>query len=503
MKNVSSIKSLSKLCKEKIMKPGLFAASLLAAALTMTSGLPLATQAMAADQDLTITGNDEDPNFVRIGLNKSAVIRLPAEARDVIVGNPMIVDAVVRTKNMAYLFAKNVGQTNIFFFDAQGNKILNLDLEVSLDTKAIKKLLNRALPGNHITVDTVNNSVVLGGIAANPLEAKTAMDLAGQFVGSSATTATSASSTAATPGATSTTSSPIINTMQVEGEDQVMMKVKVVEIQRDVTKQFGINFTALLDAGKFAFNLSSVAPFAQGLLGKDNGYKATYSSGGSQVEGLIRAMEEDGLARTLAEPNLTALSGQAAKFHAGGEYLAGRNCSASSVGVAQTCTVVFKEYGVSLGFTPTVLTERRINLKIDTEVSEIGSKVVDGSTTLNTRSANTMLELPNGGTMMLAGLISETTRHNISGTPGLKDLPVLGSLFRSRDFINNETELVIFVTPYIVRPSTEASLSSPDKNFRPSSDAQAILFGHLNKVYGGGVALPAGEYNGNVGFIVQ
>jgi pilus assembly protein CpaC len=291
--------------------------------------------------------------------------------------------------------------------------------------------------------------------------------------------------------------------MQVDGEDQVMMKVKVVEIQRDVTKQFGINFTALLDAGKFAFNLSSVAPFAQGLLGKDNGYKGTYTNGSNQVEGLIRAMEEDGLARTLAEPNLTALSGQAAKFHAGGEYLAGRNCSAASAGVAQTCTVVFKEYGVSLGFTPTVLTERRINLKIDTEVSEIGSKVVDGSTTLNTRSANTMLELPNGGTMMLAGLISETTRHNISGTPGLKDLPVLGSLFRSRDFINNETELVIFVTPYIVRPSSEASFSSPDKNFRPSSDAQAILFGHLNKVYGGGVALPAGEYNGNVGFIVQ
>jgi pilus assembly protein CpaC len=504
MNNVSSIKSLSKLCKEKIMKPGLFAASLLAAALTMTSGLPLATQAQATDLDVGVSSNAEDPNFVRLGLNKTAVIRLPAEARDVIVGNPLIVDAVVRTKNTAYLFAKNVGQTNIFFLDAQGNQILNLDLEVALDTKAIKKLINRALPGNRITVDTVNNSIVLGGTAANPLEAKTAMDLAGQFVGSSSASATSASTSTSSAGASSSsTSTPIINTMQINGEDQVMMKVKVVEIQRNVTKQFGINFTALLDVGKFAFNLSSVAPFASSLIGPDNGYKATYSNGSNQVEGLIRAMEEDGVARTLAEPNLTALTGQAAKFHAGGQFRAGSSCTGGTATSAGSCQVEFKDYGISLGFTPTVLSDSRINLKIDTEVSELGSDIVGGVPSINTRSANTMLELPNGGTMMLAGLISESTRHNIGGTPGLKNLPVLGALFRSRDFINNETELVIFVTPYIVRPTTEASLSSPDKNFRPSSDAQAILFGHLNKVYGGGVALPAGEYNGNVGFIVQ
>lgn len=502
MRTATSSSSRFKLCKDKIMKSGFFAASLFAAALTLSSGLPLATPAHATDLNVAATDNGDEGHFVRLGLNKSAVIRLPAEARDVIVGNPMVVDAVVRTKNTAYLFAKSVGQTNIFFFDAQGQQILNLDLEVALDSKAIKKLINRALPGNRITVDTVNNSVVLGGIARNPTEAKTAMDLASQFVGAT----TSATATTATSGTSSgssltTNSSPVINTMQVEGEDQVMMKVKVVEIQRDVTKQFGINFTALLDAGKFAFNLSSVAPFAQGLFGESNGYKGTFKDGNNKVEGLIRAMEGDGLARTLAEPTLTALTGQAAKFHAGGEFKAGETCAASN-GVLN-CTVSFKEYGISLGFTPTVLSEQRINLKIDTDVSEIGSQVYGGVPTINTRSANTMLELPNGGTMMLAGLISETTRHNINGTPGLKNIPVLGSLFRSRDFINNETELVIFVTPYIVRPTTEAKLQSPDKNFRPASDAQAILFGHLNRVYGNGQVVPAGEYKGNVGFIVQ
>jgi pilus assembly protein CpaC len=504
MNIVASSKTPSKLLKEKIMKPGLFAASLLAAALTLTTALPLANQAHAADQDVAMTDNGDQGHFVRIGLNKSAVIRLPADAREVIVGNPMIVDAVIRTKNTAFLFAKSAGQTNIFFFDAQGQQILNLDLEVALDTTAIKKLLNRALPGNRITVDTANSSIILGGIAANPLEAKTAVDLATQFVGASGAAAGAASNGTTAASSAASSISPIINTMQIVGEDQVMMKVKVVEIQRDVTKQFGINFTALLDAGKFAFNLSSVAPFAQGLLGgSGNGYKATYVNGSNKFEGLIRAMEEDGLARTMAEPTLTALTGQAAKFHAGGEVKVGGSCTGSTVSTSGSCQVQFKEYGVSLAFTPTVLSDQRINIKIDTNVSEIGSQVVDGNTTFNTRSANTMLEMPNGGTMMLAGLISETTRNNINGTPGLKNIPILGSLFRSRDFINNETELVIFVTPYIVRSTSDAQLSSPDKNFRPSSDAQAILFGHLNKVYGGGEAVPAGEYNGNVGFIVQ
>jgi pilus assembly protein CpaC len=499
MNAAATIKSLTKSCKEKIMKPGLFAASLLAAALTLTAGLPLANQAHAADQDVAMTDNASGDHFVRLGLNKTAVIRLPGDARDVIVGNPLIVDAVVRTKNTAFLFAKSLGQTNIFFFDAQGQEILNLDLEVALDTTAIRKLINRTVPGNRVTIDTANNSIILGGTARSPLEAKTIVDLARQYMTSQDSKSTSASGGSASVSVSGTMQ--IINTIKVEGEDQVMMKVKVVEIQRDVTKQFGINFTALLDAGKFAFNLSSVAPFAQGLFGASNGYKGTYQDGSSKVEGLIRAMEGDGLARTLAEPTLTALTGESARFHAGGEFKSGSSCSGSTATTASSCTVAFKEYGISLAFTPTVLTEQRINLRIDTNISELGSVVVDGFPTLNTRSANTVLELPNGGTMMLAGLISETTRHNINGTPGLKNLPILGTLFRSRDFINNETELVIFVTPYIVRPTSEANLNTPDKNFRPASEAQAILFGQLNKVYGSGAAVPAGEYTGDVGFI--
>lgn len=471
------------------MKSGLFAAGI-AAAVTLSSLLaPIAaTTARATDLDVSATEDADQSRFIRIGLNKSVVLRLPAEAKEVIVGNPSIVDAVVRTKNTAYLFAKATGQTNIFFFDAEGRQILALDLEVALDMTAVKKLLNRTLPGNRITVDTANNNVILGGVAANPLEAKTAVDLATQFVSSGGFFFGGGSS--------------VINAMKIAGEDQVMLKVKVVEIQRDVMKQFGINFTALLDAGKFAFNLSSVNPFGSNLISPFGGYKGAYKSGGNQIEGLVRAMESDGLVRTLAEPNLTALSGESSQFRAGGEFPY-KDCPG---GTFDSCTIKFKEFGVSVDFTPTVLDKSRINLKINTEVSEL-SNISTGADNnvpaINKRGASTVLEMPSGGTMMIAGLIRENTRQNIAGTPGLKKLPVLGTLFRSRDFVSNETELVIFVTPYLVRPTAEAAMTSPDQNFNPATDRQAIFLGRLNKVYGGQNTEPTGSYHGNVGFIVE
>jgi pilus assembly protein CpaC len=466
---------IRKACK---MKKGLLAASMLGISVVLSGLLPAAPPAIAADQLPAATQDYDQGRFVRMGLNKSVVVRLPAEAKDVVIGNPGIVDAVIRTKNTAYLFAKTTGQTNIFFFDAAGQQILSLDLEVAVDTTATRKLLNRALPGNRITVDTVNNSVVLGGIARNALEAKTAVELADQLNVGGGTT---------------------VNTMTVAGEDQVMLKVKVVEIQRDVLKQFGVDLSALLDAGKFAFQVANINPFANALLSPNAGYKGVFSSGGTQIEGLIRAMEGDGLVRTLAEPNLTAMSGQQAKFHAGGEYPY-RLCDVD--GTKTTCTISFKDFGVEVDFTPTVISEDRINLKIKTDVSELSNIATIEVPAINRRASETTLELPSGGSMMIAGLIKETTRQNINGTPGLKKLPILGTLFRSRDFIANETELVIIVTPVLVRPTTQAKLTSPDKGFIPANDKQGMFFGRLNRVYGNGEA-PQGSYNGNVGFIVE
>jgi pilus assembly protein CpaC len=470
--------------KDHTMKSGLLTASLVGLSLFFGALLPLAAPALAADSDGAAVEDNDQGRFVRIGLNKSVVVRLPGDARDVIVGNPEIVDAVVRTKNTAYLFARKTGQTNIFFFDGNGQQILSLDLEVTLDVTAIRKLINRTLPGNQITIDTVGNNVVLGGIARNALEAKRALDLAGEYNKSDSSGSTTS----------------IINTMTVAGEDQVMLKVKVVEIQRDVLKQFGIDFSALLDVGKFAFNLSSVNPFSNELLSPRGGYKGVYSSGGNNIEGLIRAMEGDGLVRTLAEPNLTAMTGQNAKFHAGGEFPY-RLCDYQTT--AYVCTTEFKKYGVQVDFTPTVLSEDRINLKIKTDVSEISAIAAGDIPAISTRQSETVLELPSGGSMMIAGLIKESTRQNINGTPGLKKLPILGQLFRSQDFVSNETELVIFVTPILVKPTSQANLQSPDKGLNPAGDKQNIFMGRLNKVYGGTAEGPAGQYNGNVGFIVE
>ncbi len=468
-----------------LMKISSCAAALLASLLAFSP--TMFGPAKAAEIDVAAATDGGNSRFVRIGLDKSIVIHLPADAKDVVVGNPDVVDAVIKTKNTAYLFARKPGQTNIFFFDANGQQIMSLDLEVALDTLPLRKLMQRTMPGTHITVDTLGKNVILGGTALNASEAKTAEDLATQFIDASTWFAGGGK---------------IVDTIKIAGEDQVMLQVKIVEIQRDVLKQFGINFRALIDTGKFAFSLASINPFANGLLSSTSGYKGSYASGGSNFDSLITAMEGDGLLHTLAEPNLTAVSGQPASFLAGGEFPY-QVCNGTAGN--QTCTIAFKSFGVGLNFTPVVLSDGRINLKIHTDASELNT-VLSGSSNvpgLNKRSIDSVLELPNGGSMMMAGLIRETTRQNINGTPGLKQLPVLGALFRSRDFISNETELVVIVTPHIVRSVSQQQLSSPDENLVPTTDKQAIFMGRMNKLYGNAGKAPSGSYKGNVGFIVE
>ena len=458
-------------------------ATLLLCSLALTGALQQKI-ATASDLDTAQSTPENDGHYVRIGLNKSIVIRLPAEAHDVIVGNPAIVDAVVRSKNTAYLFARSTGQTNIFFFDSNGQQILNLDLEVAIDTSALQKLLRRSIPGTKITVDTIDSSIVLGGTAANITEAKFAEEIATKF-----------------------SPAGIVNTVKILGEDQVMLKVRVVEVQRNILKQFGVDLQALLQMGKFAVNLASMTQVGgvipsitpSSVAGPEAGYKGVYSSGSNSVTGVIRAMEADGLLKTLAEPNLTAVSGQSAKFHAGGQIPI---IQCTGIGVNRTCDTTYKDYGVSLDFAPMVLSEGRINLKIRSEVSELGA-IVDGNQSFDTRSAETVVELPSGGSMMLAGLIKDTTRQQVDGTPGLKKLPVLGALFRSRDYKSNQTELVVIVTPYLVGSVAEKQLATPADNLNVATDRQTILLGRLNKVYGTAGKNPDGVYHGNVGFIVE
>ncbi len=476
-------------CRKSLKLATLLLCSL---ALMPVAGFPTQKAALASDLDSIQDTSQNDGHFVRIGLNKSIVIRLPANAKDVIVGNPEVVDAVVRSKNTAYLFARTVGQTNIFFFDDNGRQILNLDLEVAIDMTALQKLLQRSIPGTKITVDTVNNSVVLGGTAPNATEAKFAEDLANKFL---------TRMVANVPSDTGEKSG-VINAIKITGEDQVMLKVRVVEIQRDVLKQFGVNLQAMFSVGNLALNLASLTQVGGAIssITPNAGYKATYTNGATSISGVIRAMESDGVLKTLAEPNLSAISGQSAKFHAGGQYPV-QSCTGT--GSDRTCSVTYKDFGVSLNFTPLVLSEGRINLKIASDVSDIDTEGVNGNAIFNSRSAETVVELPSGGSMMLAGLIKDSTRQKVDGTPGLKKLPVLGALFRSRDYTSNQTELVVIVTPYLVGSVAEKQLATPQDNYNTPTDKQTILFGRLSKVYGTAGKNPDGVYHGNVGFIVE
>ena len=456
--------------------------------------------------------------MIKIARNKSALVELPRDLRDVVVSNPEMLDAVVQSANRVYLIGKKIGQANAFFFDANGDQVLTLEVVIEQDVAPLEALFKRLIPGSSIKVEALNDTFILTGSVVNPVDSNRAVDIASRFA------------VTATPEGDARMLPKVINMLSVEGEEQVMLRVTVAEVQRSLLKQLGVNFGATTSAGNFLFDVltaNALPVTAAAGLGRlpvpgidgdgdlslynngpaknvfgNSGGNAGWTSGRNRLVSTLRLMERDGLVRTLAEPNLTTVSGETAKFLAGGEY------PIPVVDNTGQLSVTFKEFGVGLSFTPVVLSEGRISLKIETEVSELSDV---GAVTLSNvaipalkkRQAKTTLELPSGGSLAMAGLISEDTRQNIDGMPGLKNLPVLGNLFRSRDFSKNETELVVIVTPVVVRPTARSKLARPDDNFAPASDAKAIFFGQLNRIYGKGTTVPTGGLKGDYGFIVD
>lgn len=493
---------------------------------------------------------------VSLGAGKSLLVEFDLELRDVLVSDPQGVDAVVQTSNRVFLIAKRPGQTNAFFFDADGNQVLTLDISVGADSSGLENLLARLIPGSNIAVELAGRSIVLTGTVRSPSDSSMAANLAKAFVESegkglmnTAAGAANLGPAGAASGALNGNASsdsdakPVINLISVEAEEQVMLRVVVAEVQRTLLKQFGINLGAAINSGNFstailtenALPLTAAAGLgalpipglgATALAAGDpvgcttggvlcnwntgpsagtfgnSGVSGGFSSGGTQISHTLRALERDGLLRMLAEPNLTAVSGESAKFLAGGEFPV-----LEPSGLGQT-TVQYKPYGIGISFTPTVLSEGRISLKIESEVSELtnnGAIQVQNISipALKTRKANSTVELPSGGALALAGLISDSTRQNIDGFPGLKDLPMLGTLFRSRDFVREETELVVIVTPYLVRPVTPRELAKPIDGLAEATDRRANFMGHLNRIYGAESAAPVGDLKGDYGFIIE
>jgi len=436
-----------------------------------------------------------------IRLDKATIVDLPSDARDVLVANPEIVDAVVKTAKQTYLLGKKIGQTNIFFFDAAGKQMLDLEVCVERDVLPFISALKKFMPESNISVSAMKDNIVLTGTVRNAVEADKARDLAGRFVENP---------------------DQVVNMLAIQGGEQVMLKVRVVEMQRTLAKQLGVDLNAAVGVGEATFNVLSQNPFS--LLGNtlsDSTYSGRFTNpdNGDFAQGVLRALERVGMVRTLAEPTLTAISGESANFLAGGEFPVpiGRDRDGN-------ITIEFKPFGVGLGFTPVVLNEGRISLKISTEVSETSNEdalVANGSTLIDAngnpitvggltvpslvvRRTETTVELPSGGSMVIAGLLSNKTKQNLDGIPGIKDMPVLGALARSRDFRNDQTELVIMVTPYLVGPVNEKQLATPSDKWAPPSDADTILLGRLSARYGKrGQKLDSKTLQGPIGFIVE
>jgi pilus assembly protein CpaC len=352
------------------------------------------------------------------------------------------------------------------------------------------------LPAAAIQAEGIGDSVILTGSVSTPIEAQQAGDVVARLVGGA---------------------EKVVNSIVVRGRDQVMLKVSVAEVERDIIKQLGIDLSANMNYGTAVVNFNNANPFtAQGqpLVGGNALTAAAVNRLGiPTVTATLRAMESAGVIRTLAEPNLTAISGESATFIVGGEFPfpTGVTCQSNPQGAVGQCapSIAFKKFGISLNFTPVVLTEGKISLRVMTEVSEISNQnsiSISGVNvpSLKTRRAETTLEIPSGGSLAMAGLIQEQTKQAVNGMPGVDQIPVLGQLFRSQDYVNNQTELMVIVTPYVVRAVAQKELSKPDDGFAPASDAQSALFAQINRIYG----VPArveqiGNYQANFGFIID
>jgi pilus assembly protein CpaC len=435
--------------------------------------------------------------FLSLGIGKSAIVDLPRDAKDVLVADPKIANAVIRSSQRAYIIGAGIGQTNVVFFDADGQQIAAYDIAIKRDLNGVRAALKQLLPGASIQAEGVGEGVMLTGSVATPIEAQQAGEVIARLVGGA---------------------DKVVNSIVVRGRDQVMLKVTVAEVQRNIIKQLGIDLSATMNYGTAVVNFNNANPFtANGsplVSGNSVVASAVNKAGLPTVTATLRAMESANVIRTLAEPNLTAISGESATFIVGGEFpfptgvTCQTNPGGSSVGQCAP-SIAFKKFGISLNFTPVVLTEGKISLRVMTEVSEPSNDNSVNISGINvpsvkTRRAETTLEIPSGGSLAMAGLIQEETKQAVNGMPGVDQIPVLGQLFRSQDYVNNQTELMVIVTPYVVRAVAQKELSRPDDGFAPSSDAQSALFAQINRIYGVPARVePIGNYHANFGFIID
>ena len=454
----------------------------------------VAVRTPASPRVVSVVAPDTD---IALELGKGDLVHVGQPAGTGGIAEPARAVVAVKSPTMIYLYGKSVGETVLYVVGDHNQILLRARVTVSHDLAGLRQALKGVAPEGSVNVATAGNALVLTGNVPTAAMAEDVRNLAGHFV----------------PG-----KGDVINRLEVTAPDQVNLQVRVAEMSRSTLKNFGINLDSMLHVGNFVFGAASGNPaFSSGSFvtrSAINGANATNNNLGvglntanSSADSLLDALSTEGLITVLAEPNLTALSGETASFLAGGEF---------PIPVPQgnnTTTIEFKNYGVGLSFTPTILGPHRIDLRVRPEVSElssVGAVQLNGYTipALTTRRADTTVELASGQSFAIAGLLENNTEDDIARFPGLGDLPVLGALFRSNEFQRNETELVIIVTPYLVRPVSAPRMASPLDGLVPPNDIERIIEGasyHSELARGG--ATPLGQNGqgliGPVGFMLE
>ncbi|MDP6622072.1 MAG: type II and III secretion system protein family protein [Alphaproteobacteria bacterium] len=474
--------------------------ALLTLSLNALGTVPAQAQTPAKDQSQALRASgaplplgepSEAVRSIELSAGKAQLIRLPVKVTDVIVADPAVADVVVKSPELVYLLGRAVGSTNAIFLDAEGAVIYSLNLVVLQELGELRAALRAILPGENIMATSVRGNIVLSGAVTSPRVAEDARQIAIRFVAAAIN---------------------VISHLRVVAEQQVMLRVRMVEVRRRIIKSLGIR--AAIGTGKAVREAAPtliqdltgtgiIGPLAEGQI-RFGLFPGPFNNPLRNVGLALDALESEGLIKTLAEPNLTALSGETASFLAGGEVPVPAGVDSNG-----NLTITFRNFGVELEFTPTVLDTGHINMQVRTEVSEVDnsqSAVVQGTSVpgFRVRRATTTVEMASGGALVIGGLLQNDFSNIVAGLPGLANLPILGALFRSTDFAKGETELVVTVSAFLVRPIDDRAIVLPTDGFAPASDVDMYLLGRLHAEYGRqGTAPPAGRVQGPIGFILE
>jgi len=448
---------------------------------------------------------------ITLDVSKGVLISLERPADTVFVADPTIADVQIKSPKLIYLYGKEPGDTSLYAVDADQKVMLSRPVSVSRDVAPLQAALSRLQPGTGVTVSAVDKSLVLTGNVSSASAAEEVKHMADDFI---------------------TDDKQLVNRVTVDRPYQVNLRVRVAEVDRTVTKELGINWDVVSRPGSFVFGLATgnpvvgtlgasggtLTPIATpitptstsgvGLFNRNAGIGGTktdslsfgFNNGRNLIDSVIDALDQNGLVTVLAEPNLTAMSGETASFLAGGEF----PIIIPGGSLGQT-TVEFKQYGVSLSFTPVVLNDGRITMRVRPEVSELsdaGAVEISGTNIpgITTRRTETSIELSSGQSFAIGGLLQNNNTDTISKVPGLGDLPVLGPLFRSTQFQHNESELIIIVTPYLVRP-VSGRIAAPTDGLTLPHDKDLYELGRTTRqAEATGGAAPVGrDGNGLIG----